>query len=149
MSAPKISVEEQEALRLSAKTELERLEAIYADKEVDQLLNEFRGKYNICEAVYKVVFAEHQRVKGREKTDYLKVTMSQVPYAFNFAGYGFDKALLGEIFGASSRNGKTVKKLRDAVSHGIDSKAVQEITDRKAELFGYMDTFLSEIRTAA
>ena len=63
MSAPKISVEEQEALRLSAKTELERLEAIYADKEVDQLLNEFRGKYNICEAVYKVVLAEHQRCR--------------------------------------------------------------------------------------
>jgi len=136
-------------LRLSAKAELERLEAIYADKEVDQLLNEFKGKYNICEAVYKVVLAEHQRAKGRKNTDYLTVTMSQVPYALNFAGYGFDKALLGEIFGASSKKGKTVKKLRDAVSHGIDSNAVQEISARKKELFGYMDTFLSEIRTAA
>lgn len=149
MSVPKISEEGQKALRLSAKAELERLEAIYADKEVDQLLNEFRGKYNICEAVYKVVLAEHQKAKGRKNTDYLKVTMSQVPYALNFAGYGFDKALLGEIFGASSKKGKTVKKLRDAVSHGIDSNAVQEISSRKEELFGYMDTFLSEIRIAA
>lgn len=38
------------------------------------------------------------------------------------------------------------KKLRDAVTHGIASEAVQEITDRKEELFGYMDAFLSEIR---
>lgn len=73
----------------------------------------------------------------------------QVDAVLKFAGYGFDKAFLKELFGEKSANGKTVKGLRDAVTHGIDSKAVQEITDRKAELFGYMDTFLSEIRTAA
>ena len=38
------------------------------------------------------------------------------------------------------------KKLRDAVMHGIASKAAQEITDRKQELFGYMDAFLSGVR---
>ena len=38
------------------------------------------------------------------------------------------------------------KKLRDAVTHSVDSKAVQEITDRKEELFGYMDAFLSGVR---
>ena len=72
MSAPKISVEEQEALRLSAKTELERLEAIYADKEVDQLLNEFRGKYNICEAVYKVFLLSIKELKEGKKQTILR-----------------------------------------------------------------------------
>ena len=73
----------------------------------------------------------------------------QVEAALKFAGYNFDKALLAEIFGAKSQKGKTVhtvKKLRDAVTHGIASKAVQEITDRKEELFGYMDAFLSGVR---
>ena len=40
----------------------------------------------------------------------------------------------------------TVKKLRDAVTHSIDEKAVKEITDRQNELFGYMDYFLNTIR---
>ena len=149
MSKPKITEEEKKKLRDSAKAELERLEAIYSDEEVTKLLDDFREKYNLCESVYKVILAEHQKVKGHKGTDYLKVTMQQVPHALKFAGYGFDKALLTEIFGAKSQKGKTVhtvKKLRDAVTHGIASEAVQEITDRKEELFGYMDAFLSGVR---
>ena len=149
MSKPKITEEEKKKLRDSAKAELERLEAIYSDEEVTKLLDDFREKYNLCESVYKVILAEHQKVKGHKETDYLKVTMQQVPHALKFAGYGFDKALLTEIFGAKSQKGKTVhtvKKLRDAVTHGIASKAVQEITDRKGELFGYMYAFLSGVR---
>lgn len=41
----------------------------------------------------------------------------------------------------------TAKKLRDAVTHGVDQKAVDEITARNAELIGYMDTFLDIIKT--
>ena len=146
MSKPQISEEDKRELRNSAKEELERLEAIYSNVEVNQLLNEFKGKYNICESVYKVILAEHQRVKGNRGIGYPKVSMTQVPYAWSFAGYGFDKGLLTEIFGSHSPNGQTVKKLRDAVTHGIDNKAVQEISARREELFGYMDTFLSGIR---
>lgn len=149
MPKPQNTEEDKKKLRDSAKAELERLEVIYSDEEVTKLLDDFKGKYNLCESVYKVILAEHQKVKGHKETDYLKVTMQQVPHALKFAGYGFDKALLTEIFGAKSQKGKTVhtiKKLRDAVTHGIASEAVQEITDRKQELFGYMDAFLSGIR---
>ena len=72
--------------------------------------------------------------------------MTQVPFALAFAGYNFDKELLNELFGSSSQKGMTVKKLRDAVTHSIDEKAVKEITDRQNELFGYMDDFLNTIR---
>ena len=149
MSKPKITEEEKEKLRDSAKAELERLEAICSNEEVTQLLNDFKGKYNLCESVYKVVLVKYQKTKGRKPKEYLAVDGRQVEAALKFAGYNFDKALLTEIFGAKSQKGKTVhtvKKLRDAVTHSIDSKAVQEITDRKQELFGYMDAFLSGIR---
>ena len=106
MSKPKITEEEKKKLRDSAKAELERLEAIYSDEEVTKLLDDFREKYNLCESVYKVILAEHQKVKGHKETDYLKVTMQQVPHALKFAGYGFDKALLTEIFGAKFPKGK-------------------------------------------
>lgn len=149
MSKPKITEEEKKKLRDSAKAELERLEAIYSNQEVTKLLDDFKGKYNLCESVYKVILVRYQNAKGLKPKEYLAVDGRQVEAALKFAGYNFDKALLAEIFGAKSQKGKTVhtvKKLRDAVTHGIASKAVQEITDRKEELFGYMDAFLSEIR---
>lgn len=149
MSKLKITEEEKKKLRDSAKAELERLEAIYSNQEVTKLLDDFKGKYNLCESVYKVILVRYQNAKGLKPKEYLAVDGRQVEAALKFAGYNFDKALLAEIFGAKSQKGKTVhtvKKLRDAVTHGIASKAVQEITDRKEELFGYMDAFLSGVR---
>jgi hypothetical protein len=147
MSSPKISEQDKFALRNSAKAELERLESYLSDRETVRLIDDFKNKFNVCETVYKVILAEHQRRKGKTNTTYLKVNMSQVPHALKFAGYTFDKPLLNELFGSASQKGNTVKKLRDMVSHGIDKKAVAEIISRKEELFGYMDSFLSEIRT--
>lgn len=149
MSKLKNTEEEKKKLRDSAKAELERLEAIYSNEGVTQLLNDFKGKCNLCESVYKIILVRYLQAKGKKTGKRLVVDGRQVDAVLKFAGYGFDKAFLKELFGEKSANGKTVKGLRDAVTHGIDSKAVQEITDRKAELFGYMDTFLSEIRTAA
>lgn len=147
MSAPKISKQEQRTLRDNAKAELERMESCLSDQDTTQLLDAFKNKFNICETVYKVIFAEHQKRKRKGVNGYLKVDMTQVPHALNFAGYSFEKTDLNELFGASSKKGKTVKKLRDLVTHGIDQKAVNEIIARKEELFGYMDSFLFAIRT--
>lgn len=147
MSAPKITEQEKKALRNNAKTELKRLEACLADQRTVQLLDEFKNKFNISESVYKVMLAEHQKRKGKQVTSFLKVDMTQVPHALNFAGYSFERTLLNELFGASSPKGKTVKKLRDETTHGINEKVVKEIIARKDELFGYMDEFLTGIRS--
>ena len=73
--------------------------------------------------------------------------MRQVPYALEFAGYSFDKDLLNALFGAKSNKGTTVKKLRDAVTHGFNKDAINEIQERQKELFNYMNCFLECIRT--
>ena len=146
MSSIKISQERQKILRNNAKAELTRLEAIQSNVETIKLLDEFKNKFNICESVYKVVLKEHQICKGKADTNYLKLIMTQVPFALSFAGYSFSKDLLNELFGSTSKKGMTVKKLRDAVTHGIDEKAAKEISNRKEELFGYMDEFLNTIR---
>ncbi len=147
MSRIKLSFNEQKALRDNARKELERLEKIQANADMVQLLDSFKNKYNICETVYKVILKAHQNAKGKTVSNYLKVIMTQVPYALTFAGYTFDKELLNELFGATSKKGMTIKKLRDAVTHGIDEKAVKEISRRKEELFSYMDDFLNTIKT--
>jgi hypothetical protein len=142
-----ITIDKQKELRNNAKMELERLEKIQKNKETVQLLDAFKNKYNICETVYKVVLSAHQEYKGKSNTDFLKVVMTQVPYALTFAGYSFEQQLLNDLFGSKSKNGTTVKKLRDAVTHGMNNKAISEIITRKEELFGYMDEFLSEIKS--
>lgn len=149
MSTPMITEEEQLALRNRAKAELERLEIRLAEKEKIQIVDEFKNKFNICETVYKIILEEHQKSKGKKiEKQSLSLTMKQVPYALKFAGYTFEKDLLTELFGASSPTGKsTAKKLRNETTHGISKKAVEEIVSRKDELFGYMDSFLSVIRT--
>ena len=143
----KFSSAEQKKLRDNAKEELERLEKIIDDEKTLQLLDSFKNKYNLCESVYKVILKEHQKVLHNSSNSYPKVSMTQVPYALNFAGYSFNKTLLNDIFGAKSSKGKTVKKLRDATTHGIDKNATEEIKQRKEELFGYMDDFLNTIKT--
>ena len=147
MATPVISEQDQRKLRNCAKEELQRMKKIMSDASVVELLDEFKNKFNICETVYKIVLEEHQKRKGKKKDYFLKVTMTQVPHALAFAGYAFEKELLNELFGAKSKKGMTVKKLRDAVTHGIDPKAAEEIMSRKDELFGYMDAFLEGIDT--
>ena len=147
MSQHKFTEQEKQALRNKAKVELERLETLLKNQETEQLLDEFKNKFNICETVYKIFLKEHQKQKGKKVNEYPKVDMKQVPYALKFAGYDFDKELLNNLFGSTSDKGTTVKKLRDAVTHGISDKAVNEIINRKDELFGYMNSFLNTIKT--
>lgn len=73
--------------------------------------------------------------------------MKEAPHALSFAGYDFNRELLNDLFGSASQKEMTAKKLRDAVTHGINQKAVDEIIVRKKELFTYMDKFLNVIKT--
>ena len=65
-----------------------------------------------------------------------------------FAGYDIDRDLLNRLFGAKCDRGRTAKKLRDAITHNLEQKAIEEIESRQAELFSDMDSFLEIIRAA-
>ncbi len=147
MQKNKLSSIEQMTLRNKAKNKLEEMEQILIDDETKEILNEFKNKFNMCETVYKVIFEKYNKCNGNISKGFLKITMNQVPAVLKFSGYSFDKWLLNEIFGSSApQNKRTIKKLRDAITHGIEKKAVEEIIVRKDELFGYMNVFLDEIR---
>ena len=142
--------EDKLILRNKAKFEIERLELISTDEETLQLLDSFKNKFNFCESAYKIVLEEHQTAKGKAvNKERLKLDMRQVPDALNFAGYTFDSDLLNELFGSKSKiiGCKTVKFLRDSITHGISDKSVDEIKERKEELFDYMNGFLHIIKT--
>ena len=144
----KISVEEQIALRSKAKSDLNRLETVMSNEQIMDLLDRYKNKFNLCESTYKVVLAEHQfKTKGRMPAQ-LKLDMTQAPFAMVFAGYKIDRDLLNRLFGAKCDRGRTAKKLRDAVTHNLEQKAIDEIEARQSELFSDMDAFLEIIRSS-
>ncbi len=139
-----IKIEKQKKLRNKTKIELERLEKIMEDDKIKNLLNAFLNKFILCETTYKVVLKKYKESKNKTTSE-LKLHMNQIPHALMFAGYTFDKDFLNELFG--SKKGTTVKKLRDAITHGFNQKAINEIILREEEIFGYMDSFLNTIKT--
>ena len=142
-----LTVEEQHTLREKAKSELKRLEVVYSNDVTREKVQRFKEKFGICEIVYKVILEDHQFNKTGEHPNRMIVTMSQVPYALAYAGYSFDRTLLTHLFGAEDRIGRrTVKKLRDSLTHNMSQKAVDELLEREEELHGYMDQFLAIIR---
>ncbi len=144
----KISTDEQTDLRSRAKIELERLEAVMNNEQIMVLLDRYKNKFNLCESTYKVILAEHQlKTKGKTPSQF-KLDMKQAPFAMAFAGYNFDRDLLNRLFGAKCDGGRTAKKLRDAVTHNLEQKAIDEIESRQLELFADMDAFLDIIRAA-
>ncbi len=147
MSNKKPTETEQKTARNKAKTEIDRIEKILADETKTQIVDKFRNKFNICEIAYKTILSEHQKFKGKKPDDRQQITMTQVPYALKFAGYNFKKDDLNELFGSKSSKGKTVKKLRDEITHTMSENAVNEIINRQAELFKYMDDFINTIKT--
>ena len=44
--------------------------------------------------------------------------------------------------------GQTAKKLREAVTHGLNQRAIDEIKARECELFNDMNSFLEMIKAA-
>ena len=143
-----LSAEAQLILRNRAKAELNRLTEVYRDEETKQLVEDFRSQFGICEIVYKVILDDHQFNKTGKHPEYMKVTMQQVPHALKYAGYDYDKGLLDKLFGSEERIGmRSVKKLRDALTHSVNQKAIDELKDRREELYGYMDSFLEKIET--
>lgn len=141
-----LSEEEKLDLRNRAKKELEKIEKIYNDENNRILIDKFKETFLMCEVAYKVILEEHQKCKGKNN-EILKISMNQVPFALQFAGYDFEKELLTKLFGAEDHVGKkSVKKIRDSLTHSSDTNTVKELNDREEEIFSYMNEFLEKIR---
>ena len=139
--------EEKVELRNKAKEELNRLDAILMDRDTKKKVDDFKDRFTECEIVYKVILDAHQFKKTGKHPERMLVTMTQVPYALDFAGYDFDKELLTNLFSGRDKVGqRSVKKLRDSLTHSLNQKAIDELKQREEELYGYMNDFLTKIR---
>lgn len=141
-----LSNEQKLALRNKVKAELTRLNSVKSDKKVKQMIDDFKEKFTICEIVYKVIREEWENNKSGKRPERMLIDMREVPATLNYAGYNFEKELLRKLFGGETRIGRrSVKKLRDALTHSMNDKAITELKARYVELNGYMDSFLNAI----
>ncbi|MCR5349351.1 MAG: hypothetical protein K6E20_00005 [Acholeplasmatales bacterium] len=143
----KLSEEEQKKIRNLAKSELERLELIESDSETTKLVDEFKRKFNMCEVIYKVVLKKHQNDINNNTTDIFRLIISQVKPAMEYAGYKYDDTLMRQLFSTNTKVGeRTVKSIRDALTHKMSNSAIDELKSRKEELFKYMNDFIEMVR---
>ena len=137
----------QLALRNKARTELERLESLENDKETIEKVEAFKRKFSRCEIVYKILLKKQQEDTKKNLKGDLKIIITQVEPALSYAGLPFDENLMKKLFSSNRTSGsRTVKSLRDALTHEMPKNAVDELIKREAEVNGYMDAFLDLIR---
>lgn len=139
---------EQLTLKNKAKDELIKLENIMDDSKTMADIDAFKNKFLICEKIYKVLLKQH--LKERDKlppNEVMKITMSQVKPVLHNAGYDFNNEILNKLFGSEERLGKkSVKKIRDRLTHSMIENDINEFKERKDELNGYMDYFIEKVR---
>lgn len=77
----------------------------------------------------------------------LKFIITQVELALSYAGLPFDENLMKKLFSSNRTSGsRTVKSLRDALTHEMPKNTADELIKKEAEVNGYMDAFLDLIR---
>lgn len=141
-----LSANEQLILRNKAKEELTRLNAIKQNENTIKLIEDFKTTFSFCEILYKIILDDHQYNKTGKHPERMLVTMTQVPFVLDYAGYDFDKEMLKKLFGSEEKVGvRSVKKLRDSLTHSLNQRAIDELFNRKDELYGYMNEFLEKI----
>lgn len=145
-----LSPEAQLDLRNSAKAEWMRLKTMQEDEDTIKRIERFKTKFANCEVVYKIILNEYRHEKEGEYPDprKMKLHMNQVTNALAFAGYDYDNSLLTKLFSAEAHVGRrSVKVIRDLLTHGMKQSAIDELLSRELELNGYMDDFLGKIET--
>lgn len=142
----KTTEEKKRQIQMKAQKELTRLSDIYNNPDKKREINDFKNKYLFCEIAYKTFLEEYLYQKTKRRPNALRVNMNQVPTVLKFAGHEIEKELLSKLFGSEKRVGiRTVKKLRDDLTHKVSKRAVDELYERKEELYDCMNSFLKII----
>jgi len=119
--------------------------------ENKMIVQEFITKFVKCETVYKTLLRDLNSYNGKVVADKdLKINVNTVEATLRFVGIGFKHNDVNAVFGGSGVYAKegtrSCKKLRDAVMHDGNKKAIEEIVNRKDELEPLMDSFLENFR---
>lgn len=126
---------------------MERLESLENDKGTIEKVEAFKREFSRCGIVYKVLLKKQQEGTKKNLKGDLKLIITQVELALSYAGLPFDENLMKKLFSSNRTSGsRTVKSLRDALTHEMPKNTADELIKKEAEVNGYMDAFLDLIR---
>ena len=136
------------SIRNKAKAELFRLKGIEENDELVQRIERFKTRFSTWEIIYKIILREHQYYKKGVYPERMIINMNQVKNALPFAGYDYELDLLNNLFGSEKKVGeRSVKVLRDVLTHRMPQSAIEELESRWDEVNQYMDQFINIIET--
>ena len=116
--------------------------------------NDFIELFALCEIECKYAILDHWHCEGKkiDVNDIKSITLHPQPI-INSLGedsyYGFSEDILLRLFGGKDNKHNpyktkgiySAKMLRDKISHELSISAINEVWDRKEELFNLMNNF--------
>lgn len=137
-----LSINEISKIKENVKNFILNTEAI--EKEDIQLAERFKTKFAICEKAYKIM---EQKIKNVKSTANIKLNMKSIKSNISKLNFQFEESFLKRLFGSEAkRNNKSLKKLRDALTHDFVKEDIEELKNRECEIFQIMDEFLNELK---
>lgn len=113
------------------------------EEDID-LVERFKTKFTICEHAYKIIQSELKQ----EKINNIKLNVNSIKSNIHKMLYSIDDNTLLKLFGSEdARNNKSVKSLRNSLTHNIHKNDIEELKQRKDEIFAYMDNFINVLKT--
>lgn len=111
-----------------------------------KVISIFLEKYSKCEVVCRYCIRNFSSVVGDDE-EVIDMDLKTIKSALSEMGYKFeDEKLLTKIWGKNSkRNQSSCRFLRNKISHELMKRALNEVVERKDELFSYMDEFIENI----
>lgn len=137
-----LTKEKSEKIKIEVKEHILRAEKI---KQKDmKLIEQFRTKFTICESAYKIM---EQRIGNLKERKNIRLNLRRIKPNIIKLNYDINEELLDKLFGSNGKRGsKSIKKLRDALTHDVNQKDIDEVKERETELFNIMDIFLSKLK---
>lgn len=119
--------------------------------------DDFMDLYQKCEFAYKQILIDYKlkvegltsndKLKTKSKTEFnpnnLKIYNKQYANVLKYAGITVDDMVFNSDSPFDIDGSHSCRKLRDMITHGSSRKAVNEVFDRKTDLFKAMEDFLS------
>ena len=150
MKNKKIPFEDEKSLKKKLKNELNRLNKILLDRNTRELIEEFKSKFEICEILYKLILEKYNIDRKKNvKREELKLKANQAKQALKYVNFTLKDDIINQLFGSESHVGKrSIKNIRDSLTHSLTDSVIEELKNRKDELFNVMDYFLNMIKSS-
>ena len=137
-----LTQEQINKIRLEVKNKVLNAEKI--STKDSELIECFKSKFTICEVAYKIM---EQRIKKLKDRKNIKLNLINIKPNIKKLKYKINENLLEKLFGSKDiRGSKSIKKLRDALTHDSKLNDIEELKKRQTEIFNTMNTFLTELK---